>query len=188
MKLLAIDTSSQNFSIAIYDSAQQIAYFENDEASKQAEQLIPQIEILLEKKALKYQDLDYIAVNVGPGSFTGLRIGIAAAKGFALALPHLKTIAVTALEATAFAKDGGQIFLDARRGQAYTQEFDANSRPLSEPRLVDYEGDFDEFPNADLIAQLALQKIGKSDIKSELSPLYIRKPDAKLPKNSATNG
>lgn len=175
--LMAIDTSFGKFSIALYEGEKQIAYFENEEYTKQAEMLVPEIENILAANNLSYQDIEKIACCNGPGSFTGLRIGIAAVKGLELAL-GIKTIAVSSLEAAAIAQNGGKVYLDAKRGEAYFQEFDNDFNPLSEPQLIEYEGSFSAAPNADLVAKLAL---AKPNADATLEPLYIRKPDAKLP-------
>lgn len=175
--LLAIDTSFGKFSIVIYRGGDQLAYFENEEYTKQAEMLIPEIEALLAANDLTYQDLSKIAVCTGPGSFTGLRIGIAAVKGLDLAL-EIDTVGVTSLEASAISQGGGKVYLNANRGEAYFQEFDADCKPLNEAKLIEYEAEeYSPQPNADLVAQAVLKGISRVDI----SPLYIRKPDAKLP-------
>lgn len=177
--LLALDTSFGKFSIGIYSDDKQIAYFESDEYSKQAEMLVPEIENLLASANLQYADLTKIACCVGPGSFTGLRIGIAAVKGFELAL-GVEVIGISSLQASAVAQNGGKIYLDAKRGQAFFQEFDSNLKPLCNAELMEYDGKFSELPNADLVAKAALKPY-----TSNLEPIYIRKPDAKLPtKNS----
>ena len=175
--LMAIDTSFGKFSIALYKGEEQVAYFENEEYTKQAEMLVPEIENILEANNLSYQDLEKIACCIGPGSFTGLRIGIAAVKGLELAL-GAKTVAVTSLEAVAIAQGGGKIYLDAKRGEAYFQEFDNNFNALSQPQLIEYKGSFSAAPNADLVAKRVL---AKPNAVAKLAPLYLRKPDAKLP-------
>lgn len=173
--LLALDTSFGKFSIGLYEETNQLAYFESDEYTKQAEMLVPETENLLKKIDAGYADLTKIACCVGPGSFTGLRIGIAAAKGFELAL-NIATIGISSLQASAAATNGGKIFLDAKRGQAFTQEFDENLKPITESELIDYEGVFSPLPNADLVA-----KATRKPHTLNLKPIYIRPPDAKLP-------
>lgn len=180
MHLLAIDTATGTFSLALYDSENQLEFFVSEEPNKQAENLIPEVEALLARHGLVYDDLDRIAANIGPGSFTGLRIGLAAMKAWELVL-DAKMVAVTALEAAALQKGGGDVTLDARRGQAFMQEFDANLQPLSEPQMEDYVGEFDEPANADWLAKVALMKIAAGADLGEIKPLYIRDADAKLP-------
>lgn len=97
-----------------------------------ADQLISVIERLLEGQGLTYQDLGLIAVNRGPGSFTGIRSGVALTRGLALAA-ELPVLGVTSHEALASALDraalnqdgerSSMIALDARRGEVYAQAF-----------------------------------------------------------------
>lgn len=82
MKLLAIDTTGAYSSVAIYDDGK-ITQIINEDNYSHLQKLIPVIQNLLEKENVKPQDLDAIAVSMGPGSFTGIRIGMATAKGLA---------------------------------------------------------------------------------------------------------
>jgi len=99
-----------------------------------ADQLIGQIERLLERQAVGYGDLDVIAINRGPGSFTGIRSGVALARGLALAA-DLPVIGISTHEALAarLERDAAerpvQIVLDARRGEVYAQGFYADGTP-----------------------------------------------------------
>ena len=106
-------------------------------------QLVPQVAALLSKHGFKKQDIDGFAVASGPGSFTGLRVGLAAIKGLAeiLAKP---IAAVSRLEAVAIA--GGMrgrilAFLDAGRGEAYLSRYEVSDKraTLIDGRLVNQE-------------------------------------------------
>lgn len=176
MNLLALETCFGKFSIALFKNGANIAYFESAEETKQAEQLIPAIEEMLAKNNLAYKDLQAIVVCVGPGSFTGLRIGLAAAKGYELAL-KIKLIGVSSLDAAAIKKTSYPVYLNANRGEAYYQE-SANSAPA----LIPHNGKFDELPTALEVGKAALSNTPYTTHKS---PLYIRKPDAKLPSERA---
>ena len=177
MKILAIETCYGKFSVGIYDGNQELAYYEHPEHNKQAELLVPSIEKILAEAGLKYQELDAVACAVGPGSFTGLRIGIAAAKGIVLAT-GIKAIGISSLQAAALDKGGGKVYLPCGNSDAYHQEFDADLNAISEPSLIlGYGQNFDLPPNARLVAKYA--NLGKPTYN--LSPLYVRKPDAKLP-------
>jgi tRNA threonylcarbamoyl adenosine modification protein YeaZ len=181
-KLLAIDTATGNFSLALYDveSEKLLELFVSPDANKHAEMLVPEIENLLARHKLKHLDLDFLAVNIGPGSFTGLRIGLSVVKAWQLVL-RAQAIPVTSLEAAAFIKNGGEVHLDARRGQAFYQKFDANLQPICAPQLIDYSTSFDSPANAEAIAQVALVKLKNGEALGQISPLYIRAADAKLP-------
>ena len=84
--------------MCIRDSSQVIDYIEELTPSSQSKRLILIIEEILNNNNLTWENIKFLAVNVGPGSFTGVRIGIAAAKGFSIAIDHLQIISVTSLE------------------------------------------------------------------------------------------
>jgi len=85
MNLLALDTAGAACAVAVRSSGAIVA-FESEEMDRgQAEELTPMIGRVMAAAGMKFTDLDHIAVTVGPGSFTGLRIGLAAARGLGLA-------------------------------------------------------------------------------------------------------
>ena len=179
-KLLAIDTCTGSFSLALFAGDDLLECYVSPEANKQAELLVPEIEALLARHNLTYTDLDFFAANIGPGSFTGLRIGLSVVKAWGLVLPA-RAIAVTSLEAAAWVKGGGEVLLDARRGQAFQQKFDPSLHALSEPAMIDYFGDFDAPASAEAVGRVALDKLASGANLGDIRPLYIREADAKLP-------
>ncbi len=98
--LLAIDTSTHNVGIAIYDGIQVLSEMIWSSRDYHTVELTPAISELLSRAALTTQDLKLCAVATGPGSFTGLRIGMAVAKGLALA-NHLAVIGIPTLDIVA---------------------------------------------------------------------------------------
>lgn len=150
---------------------------------------------------------DRIAVTVGPGSFTGLRVGIAFAKGLGLARdrPVVGVESLHAIAASADRKGRGCAVIDARRGQVYARVFDG-ADPLGPPEaltLEDLTARCDELawiagPGAPLLAEyfpdavldvrlgpdpLAVARLGaEADPTAHpADPIYLRAPDAKLP-------
>ena len=92
--VLAIDTSHSNNSLAIINSNGVLSEINMIKEEKPSEKIIELIEKSLRKANLDLHDLDCIAVGVGPGNFTGIRIGISVAKGIALAL-NIKCVGIT---------------------------------------------------------------------------------------------
>ena len=101
--LLAIDTSTQWIGLALYDGAQVIAESLWQAHARHTVELAPAIHDLLRRSDIAPNQLQVIAVALGPGSFTGLRIGLAIAKGMALAL-HIPMIGIPSLDVVAVAQ------------------------------------------------------------------------------------
>jgi tRNA threonylcarbamoyladenosine biosynthesis protein TsaB len=135
MKLLAIDTAAQRLQLGLLRGDRIDTHIE-DMAQGQAERLFPAIAGLLAGAGLAYADLTRIAVTTGPGSFTGVRIGLSAARGLGLAL-GIPVIGVPSLLALSLLANGpATVIVDARRGEAYLQRFEAAGVPIAPPSLV----------------------------------------------------
>ena len=123
MNILAIDTTGLVASVAIVNEEKTIAEFSTDFQKTHSETLMPMIEAVFSLTGLEMRDMDYLACASGPGSFTGLRIGVATAKGLAFGA-NKQILPVPTLDAMAYnvGKREGIIapLMDARRNQAYT--------------------------------------------------------------------
>ncbi|WP_313528128.1 tRNA (adenosine(37)-N6)-threonylcarbamoyltransferase complex dimerization subunit type 1 TsaB [Anaerotignum sp.] len=123
MKILAIDTTGQTASAAIAEENKLIAEFTLNYKLTHSQTIMPMVAEVCEKSETKPRDVDYIACASGPGSFTGLRIGAATAKGLALALEK-EIVPVPTLDALAYnVFETDKIIcpiMDARRSQVYT--------------------------------------------------------------------
>ena len=141
MSILSIDTSSQVSSVAVLSAERVAAEISMQGALTHSETLMPHIETALRMARVEKSELEGIAVSIGPGSFTGLRIGLASAKMMAYAL-HIPLIAVPTLEALAHhcICEGVRLvcMMDAQKGSAYVQEFtwraDGDALKLQEDR------------------------------------------------------
>lgn len=100
MRLLVCDTSNSNCSAGVFENGKEICYELSFETKTHSETFMPLVHSVMSKAGIKHKDLDGYAVTVGPGSFTGIRIGVAAVKGMALAAGK-KCIAVSSTEALA---------------------------------------------------------------------------------------
>lgn len=142
MKVLGLDTATSGCSVALWDEGRITARRAEPMARGQAEALVPMADAVLADAGLSYGELDRLAVTVGPGAFTGLRIALAAARGFALAA-GLPVIGVTTFDAVARGlpvaeRDGRRVLvsIDSRRAEPFLQLFDEALRPLGEPALL----------------------------------------------------
>ena len=122
MKLLAIESSGLVASAAVFADDTIVAEFTVNNKQPHSQTLLPMIDQVVTMSGIDLKEIDAIATTSGPGSFTGLRIGAATAKGLGLAL-HKPIVPITTLEALAFRLAGreGNIcpMMDARRNQVY---------------------------------------------------------------------
>jgi tRNA threonylcarbamoyladenosine biosynthesis protein TsaB len=142
MRILAIDTALGACAAAVLDSAGGAILSGESLAMLRghAEAVMPLIARVMDAARLDFADLDRIAVTVGPGSFTGLRVGIAAARGIALAAgkPAIGLSTLSALAAPHVAARSGDTIMaaiDGRNEQVYFQVFAPNGSTLVAPRL-----------------------------------------------------
>lgn len=153
MKILAFDTALRACSVAVLiDGVVRGQRFEV-RSRGHAEVLIPMINQVCEDVDIGMAEFDRLGVTVGPGTFAGVRIGIAAARGLAVSL-SLPVVGVTTLEAVAASalaelKPGEShvtALFDARRGQVYAQSFDPKLRPLAHPQAASPQEILEDLP------------------------------------------
>ena len=141
MRLLAFDTAGDGCSAGVFLDGRPSAVRWSDGGTGHAERLPRLIESVLAEADVDVEALDGLAVTVGPGSFSGIRTGLAAARGLALAT-GLRAIPVTTLEALAARLIGREgalpvaAVMDARRGQVFLQLFDPAGAPLGTPEAL----------------------------------------------------
>jgi len=143
MRVLAIDTALEACAAAVLDT-DRLSFAAHESlpmARGHAEALIPLIARVLDRAGLTFSEIDRIAVTTGPGSFTGLRVGISAARGIALAAgkPAVGLSTLAAFAAPLIAADDTipvVAMIDARHDHVYLQVFGPGGRTLVAPRIV----------------------------------------------------
>ncbi|HVG50342.1 MAG TPA: tRNA (adenosine(37)-N6)-threonylcarbamoyltransferase complex dimerization subunit type 1 TsaB, partial [Xanthobacteraceae bacterium] len=140
MRLLAIDTALAACSAAVYDTEAGVIASESLPMERgHAEALLPLIERVVAAAKTDFSAFDRIVVTVGPGSFTGLRVGVAAARGIALAAKK-RAVGVTTLRAMArpHVKTDASVIsvIDARHEHVYFQAFDSGGDALQRARII----------------------------------------------------
>jgi tRNA threonylcarbamoyladenosine biosynthesis protein TsaB len=185
--LLALDAAGTACSAAVWRDGQVIAHRFTAMRRGQSEHLVPMIEAVMASAAVAYEALDAVAVTVGPGGFTGVRIGLAAARGLALAW-HTPLIGISNFAAVAaavlVAEGTGRtlaVVLDSKRHELYAQAFapigDGPATPLGPGAAVAPE-DFDAWLPAGAVllagdavtpALVALRAAGR-DVEAATSP------------------
>ena len=203
--ILAIDTCLFACSAAVVRDGETLASRVEPMSRGHQERLAPLVAEVMAQAGVAFDQLDRIAVTVGPGSFTGLRVGLAFAKGLSAAL-GIPAVGVGSLEALA-QPHPGRVFavLDAKRGQVYLQAF-ADGVAVSAPdalpietaaaRLAELAPDILVGTGASLLADMrpgaqvvpidhadpaAVAALAASRSPIPPRPLYLRAPDAKLP-------
>lgn len=128
--ILAFDVSNNSCSVAVSIGQDILAYEEDNRPSMQAENLLLLIEKALKTASYDYDNIDYLAFTNGPGSFTGIRIGLATAEGILMA-SKIKAVTISNFEMLYYRLsnqvkffDKALILLNAYRNQLYYQEFD----------------------------------------------------------------
>ena len=134
MKILALETSAKAVSAAVSEDGKILCYGYQDTGLTHSRTLMPIVEHILKNTGLTVADMDAIAVAAGPGSFTGIRIGVAAAKGLAFAAdkPAVGVSTLAAMARNVAFCDGLVICaMDARRQQVYNALFEAKDGQLT---------------------------------------------------------
>ena len=140
MNILALDTCLGACSVAVWTDGRALAAASEAMTRGHQERLAPMTREVMTKAGLVFADLDRIAVTVGPGSFTGLRVGLAFAKGLALALerPCLGISVLEALGRGTVRSGFAAAAIDAHRGQVYLQVF-IDGAPVMAPDVLPVE-------------------------------------------------
>lgn len=182
---LAIDTARDRLQLALVLSNGTLETEIVEVAKGHAEIIFGAIGTLLDRCGLTYRALNRIAVSTGPGSFTGLRIGLSTARGLGLAL-DIPVIGIPSLVALSLSHEGPcELIVDAKRGEAYRQSFSAPGKPRDTADLVDLKQILqvaarttpdDPMIDIGLMAAFA-SRARPSDFPPD--PTYIRAADAK---------
>lgn len=183
MNVLLIDTTTKDLVIAIVQDNNVIDGSIANLGTKHSETLCNAVAQLLNSANLTFDDIDAYACSIGPGSFTGIRIGISTVKGYALAKPA-KLLALQTLQAIAFSdKCGrcGSAIIDAGNGYYYADYVNG-----VEPCLISYDDNRAQFAGKaqsateylDGLVQLVRQFCKQGSFADSLQPLYIRRSQA----------
>ncbi len=138
MKVLALDTSSLTGSVAVLRDGELLAEWSASVRASHGETLLPELARVLAQARMALAELDLIAVGLGPGSFTGVRIGVATAKGLALA-ERKPLVGVSSLRVLARGITGGVLraaAVDAHKGEVYCALYELADQGALRERLA----------------------------------------------------
>lgn len=201
--LLAFDTATPHVTVALHDGSAVVATFESEESMRHGEMLAPGIARVLADAGVSVTDLTGIAVGVGPGPFTGLRVGLVTARtlAYARSLPvhGVCSLDVLAAEAMDAGVDDFVVATDARRKEVYVATY-AGGRRVSGPEVLKPVGAATERPvvgrGAVLYPEHFPHAVGPEHPSAAVlcavvterrfeildpEPLYLRRPDAVEP-------
>lgn len=208
MKILCIDTSSKLCSVAILENTTLINKLELDNGLTHSETLMPLIKDLLEKNNLTLKDINLLVSDIGPGSFTGIRIGVATCKAFSDSI-NIPCVGISSLEVLAYnSKNDGIICstIDCKNDNCYFALYelvDGNYTVLEEPcaktvtevldilntkysdKQINFVGD--GIPSYSTNCYLNVENLGiagykkfisNNNVGEDILPLYLKKPQA----------
>ncbi|MDT0461744.1 tRNA (adenosine(37)-N6)-threonylcarbamoyltransferase complex dimerization subunit type 1 TsaB [Streptomyces gibsoniae] len=210
MLLLALDTATPAVTVALHDGTSVVASSSQVDARRHGELLLPAVDRVLAEADTRLDAVTGIVVGVGPGPYTGLRVGLMTADTFGLAL-GVPVYGVCTLDGLAYASDLEVPFVvatDARRKEVYWARYDNARTRVTDP-AVDRPADIteqvaglpavgagallypDTFPQAHepehvsaaALASLAAERLAAGEELVAPRPLYLRRPDAQVPKN-----
>ncbi|MFF3487672.1 tRNA (adenosine(37)-N6)-threonylcarbamoyltransferase complex dimerization subunit type 1 TsaB [Streptomyces sp. NPDC002701] len=212
MLLLALDTATPAVTVALHDGTSVVAASSQVDARRHGELLLPAVDRVLAEAGLRLDAVTGVVVGVGPGPYTGLRVGLMTADTFGLAL-GVPVHGLCTLDGLAYAagEEGGiegpfVVATDARRKEVYWARYADTRTRVTEP-AVDRPGELDigglpavgagallypdtfpdarapEHVSAAALASLAAERLVAGEELAAPRPLYLRRPDAQVPKN-----
>jgi tRNA threonylcarbamoyladenosine biosynthesis protein TsaB len=196
--ILAIDTSLAALSIALVDRGSVVGAFQLQSEGSRNEKLLPAVDWLLGECAVRLEDVELLAATRGPGSFTGVRVGLATIQGMALAR-DTRVCGMVTHHALAFMHPASRVLVhsDAGRGEFYVAGY-AATQSLLEPCLFSAEqleatkGEYEEVIDLTAAADRynvavwcglgAAEIVGRGDLDrfSDLTPVYVRLAEAEV--------
>ncbi|HUT85014.1 MAG TPA: tRNA (adenosine(37)-N6)-threonylcarbamoyltransferase complex dimerization subunit type 1 TsaB [Thermodesulfobacteriota bacterium] len=191
MKILALETSTKVGSVAISEDEHLIAEYTLNVISTHSERLLPSIDQILRDSKLSIREIDGFAISLGPGSFTGLRIGISTVKGLALAAEK-GVVGVPTLDVLAHNLAFTNLLvcplLDARKGEVYTALYRGNGKDMLRKLTPDLALKPDELLS--MIKETAIflgdgvevyrNKLDNRENNHLFAPFYLNQPRASV--------
>lgn len=162
MKYLYIDTSSSYLNTALVEDNNLLASINEEFGQSLSEVVVPKIVSMFQENNIEPKDIDKIIVVNGPGSFTGIRIGITIAKVYAWSL-NIPITTIDSLGAMAISSNEKKVhipMINARRGYVYGAIYDEDNRILLKPqhiKQIDLEKEYQKYPNREIISNDELE-------------------------------
>ena len=181
MNVLCLDTSGEKIALGLVKGEEKFTFISEEGSKKHNSVLLKHIDAMLIDHNLKISDIDYFGVVVGPGSFTGIRVGVATVNSFALAL-NKQVVEVTSLEQL-FEKNDALSLLDCKHGNYYCALKRGDSieyLALNDKEIAEYnenkliiDGTYPE-----KLIEKTLEKIRNKQFVIQAKPFYLKKSSA----------
>jgi tRNA threonylcarbamoyl adenosine modification protein YeaZ len=206
--ILAFDTATPAVTAAVHDGQRVLAEITTVDARRHGELLAPSIAGVLSQAGATREDVTTVAVGVGPGPYTGMRVGLVTARvlGAVLGVPAVGVCTLDVLARDAVSAAAGREFLvatDARRKEVYWARYSAAAERIAGPDVsspaslggaapVAGEGPWlypeifpdrigSRFPSASVLADFVSERLAARAPLLSVQPLYLRRPDARVP-------
>ena len=189
MKYLFIDTATTNLVVAIINDGKIAYIYDNNDNHDTSSKMMPVLALAFDKAGFKPQDIDKIFVVTGPGSFTGIRVGLTVAKTMAYSL-NIPIVPISSLEVMA-SGNGGTALINARRGYVFAGTYDNDlndiypdsyvlmNDSLAKPYISYDNFDFETVkPNIDILKVTIKHENDKDVSPHTLKPNYLKLTEA----------
>lgn len=185
MNFLIVDATQPKLMICLGAGEKRFTYLGNDSARRHASMILTKIDELLTEAGVAIEEVDVLGAVTGPGSFTGIRIGVTTVNALARA-SGAKTVELTALESVVFGKDDVIALMDCKNDNFYALKRRAgedeylavNASELDEARFNGLERVYYVSPDPSGVEKVLLQKVGKGEFTDLARPFYIKKSSA----------
>ena len=189
MKYLFIDSATTNLVVAIINDGKIAYIYDNNDNHDTSSKMMPVLALAFDKAGFKPQDIDKIFVVTGPGSFTGIRVGLTVAKTMAYSL-NIPIVPISSLEVMA-SGNGGTALINARRGYVFAGTYDNDlndiypdsyvlmNDSLAKPYISYDNFDFETVkPNIDILKVIIKHENDKDVSPHTLKPNYLKLTEA----------
>lgn len=181
MKVLIMNTATGDADYILYNNGE-VKSIRTDSTAKHSEISLKNIDLLLNEANLSIKDIDVVAVNVGPGSFTGVRIGVAICKGFLCAIQNMKVVAFDSFEPIAVGRQNANILIRASKDDYYHVEITDYKRTATDVLLNEQVEKmsnsiiFDGIYDTDNIVKVVMDKVNDGEFADmdTINPIYLK--------------
>ena len=182
MKASIIDSTANALTLVVLSGDKKEVYVGNEGARRHTSEILTELDNLFLKAGIKAKELDYVGIVVGPGSFTGIRIGVATANAMALA-SGAKLVELTELEVMLEGKETALAMIDCKHDNYYClykngESMEYMAKNISELTEYEVERVIYQAPETDKLIATFLKKVEEGKFSTVSKPYYMKKSSA----------